>query len=288
MNRQVISRIAVVQIAPTMANKANLVREMVPDDHIYCSGNTSIDALLWATQQPVHWTYPELGELAVSNRPFIVATLHRRENWPHLAGMASALDRITQARPDVTVVLPLHPNPAVQETIREVLGGNPNVILVEALGYIEFAHLLDAATLAITDSGGIQEEAPSVGTPVLVTRSETERQEGVEAGTLRLVGVDPDVIVAACLELLDDPALLEEMRQAVNPFGDGRAADRIRRLTEYLVNGGTPPRAFGTGLSREAILQATGYRDRTVDDLSEDERLDEQAERVASPGRTTY
>lgn len=289
MNRQVISRIAVVQIAPTMANKANLVREMVPDDHIYCSGNTSIDALLWATKQPVTWTYPELGDLVASGRPIIVATLHRRENWPHLADMATALDRITSARPDVTIVLPLHPNPAVQEIIREVLGGNPNVLLVDALGYIEFAHLLDAATLAITDSGGIQEEAPSVGTPVLVARWETERQEGVAAGTLRLVGVDPDVIVGTALELLDNPHLLQEMRQADNPFGDGRAADRIRRLTEYLVTGTEPPRAFGTGISREAVLQATGYRDAAATaDLTEDERLDETADRVASPGRTTF
>ena len=289
VNRQVISRIAVVQIAPTMANEANLIREHVDDDHIYVSGNTSIDALLWATRQPVTWTEPAIGALVASGQPFIVATLHRRENWPYLADMAGAFNDITAARPDVKVVLPVHPNPAVHEVITGVLGKNPNVILVEAMGYIEFAHLLAAATIAVTDSGGIQEEAPSVGTPVLVARSETERQEGVEAGTLRLVGVDPAVITFVALELLNHPEQLEAMRQAANPFGDGRAAERIRLLTEYLVNGGTAPRAFGAGVSREAILRATGYRDAAMTpDLSEEELLAEQAERVASPGRTTF
>jgi len=289
MNRQVISRIAVVQIAPTMANEANLIREFVDDDHVYVSGNTSIDALLWATRQPVDWSNPAVAAIATSGQPFIVVTLHRRENWPFLADMASALNRITEARPDVKMVLPVHPNPAVQEIIHGVLDDNPNVVIVDALGYIEFAHLLAAATLAITDSGGIQEEAPSVGTPVLVARSETERQEGVEAGTLRLVGVDPAVITWTALELLDNPELLEYMRQAANPFGDGHAAERIKLLAEYLVRGGTPPRAFGAGISREAILRATGYRDSAVTPvLSEDDHVDEQTERVASPGRTTY
>ncbi len=289
INRQVIARIAVVQIAPTMANEANLIREHVEEDHVYVSGNTSIDALLWATHQPVTWSDPDVGALAASGQPFIVATLHRRENWPFLADMAAAFNRITEERPDVKVVLPVHPNPAVQQVIRDVLGTNSNVIIVEAMGYIEFAHLLAAATLAVTDSGGIQEEAPSVGTPVLVARSETERQEGLEAGTLRLVGVDPAVIACTTLELLNNPEQLEAMRQAVNPFGDGKAAERIKLLVEYLVKGGTPPRGFGAGISREAILRATGYRDAAVTpNLTEDEHLAEQAERVASPGRTTY
>lgn len=288
LNRQVISRVALVQIAPTMDNEANLIREMIDDTHVFVSGNTSIDALQWATRQAPGWTYPDVGLLAESGEPFIVATLHRRENWPHLADMASAINRITEARPDVKVVLPMHPNPAVQQILHDVLDSNPNVILVEALGYIEFAHLLAAATFAISDSGGIQEEAPSVGTPVLVAREETERQEGVDAGTLLLVGVDPDVIFANALALLNEPERLAAMQNAANPFGDGRAAERIKRLAEYLVEGGAPPRAFGSGVNRASILRAAGYQDRAIVPELTEEQVDEAlAEWIASPGHIT-
>ena len=153
MNRQVIARLALVQIAPTAINEANLIREMISDTHVFVSGNTSIDALKWATHQQVTWSDPALYRLVHSGGLILVATLHRRENWPHLADIASALNRITEARPDVTVVLPMHPNPEVRRILTDVLGANPNVLLVDALGYVEFAHLLEAATLAITDSG---------------------------------------------------------------------------------------------------------------------------------------
>jgi UDP-N-acetylglucosamine 2-epimerase (non-hydrolysing) len=173
----------------------------------------------------------------------------------------------------------MHPNPSVQKTVKEVLGSNPNVFLVEAMGYIEFAHALANATLAITDSGGIQEEAPSVGTPVLVARDETERQEGVEAGTLLLVGSDPAVIAGAALDLLNNEDRLAEMRDAWNPFGDGQAATRIRELVEYLVEGGAPPSPFGTGVSRIAVLKAAGYLVPThASNLAEEGRLHEYAD----------
>ncbi len=289
MNRQLISRLALVQIAPTAINEANLIREMVSDTHVFVSGNTSIDALMWATRQQVTWSDPALHRLVHAGGPIIVATLHRRENWPHLADIASALNRITDARPDVTVVLPMHPNPEVRRMLTEVLGANPHVLLVDALGYVEFAHLLEAATLAITDSGGIQEEAPSVGTPVLVARQETERQEGVEAGTLALVGVDPAVIAGTALALLEDPDRLAAMAEAANPFGDGHAAERIRALVDYLVVGGQPPRGFGSGISRRAILTAAGYRPAAVTPiLSEEEWDDELAEHVAGAGHLTF
>ncbi len=183
----------------------------------------------------------------------------------------------------------MHPNPEVRQTLIEVLGTNPRVLLVDALGYVEFAHLLEAATLAISDSGGIQEEAPSVGTPVLVARQETERQEGVDAGTLALVGVDPSVIAGTALSLLDDPTRLQAMRDAVNPFGDGRAAERIRSLIDYLVVGGSAPQSFGSGVSRRAILTAAGYHPVAVTPvLTEEEWDDELVEHVAGAGHLTF
>jgi UDP-N-acetylglucosamine 2-epimerase (non-hydrolysing) len=289
INRQLISKMAVVQIAPTPVNEANLIREMVSDEHVFVSGNTSIDALKWATRQPIEWSVPAVGALVASGAPIIVATLHRRENWPHLRELASALNRITEARPDVRVVLPMHPNPDVRSVIQQELSGNPAVLLVHALGYIEFAHLLQAAVIAISDSGGIQEEAPSVGTPVLVAREETEREEGVEAGTLVLVGVDPDVIVGTALSILGDPERLAAMRAAHNPFGDGHAAERIRDLMDYLVIGGQAPQPFGSGISRRAVLTAAGYSPAPLTPvLTEAEWDDEMAEHVASGGHLTF
>jgi UDP-N-acetylglucosamine 2-epimerase (non-hydrolysing) len=289
INRQLISKVAVVQIAPTPVNEANLVREQVSDSHVFVSGNTSIDALMWATRQAFDWSVPEVGAVVRSGAPIVVATLHRRENWPHLRQLASALTRLTQARPDVRIVLPMHPNPDVRTVLTEELAGNPAILLVDALGYIEFAHLLKAATIAISDSGGIQEEAPSVGTPVLVAREETEREEGVDAGTLVLVGVDPDVIVGTALSLLGDPERLDAMRNAPNPFGDGRAAERIRDLMDYLVIGGQAPPPFGSGVNRRAILTAAGYSPAPLTPvLTEEEWDDELAERVAGAGHLTF
>lgn len=289
INRQLISKMAIVQIAPTPVNEANLIREMVSDAHVFVSGNTSIDALMWATRQPVAWSVPALGDLVASGAPIIVATLHRRENWPHLRELTSALTRISEARPDVRIVLPMHPNPDLRAVIQDELSGNPAILLVDALGYIEFAHLLRAATIAISDSGGIQEEAPSVGTPVLVAREETEREEGVEAGTLVLVGVDPDVIVGTALSILGDPERLEAMRSAGNPFGDGRAAERISALLDYLVVGGQAPQSFGSGISRRAVLAAAGYTPAPLTPvLTEAEWDDVIAEHVASGGHLTF
>lgn len=290
INRQVISKLANVQIAPTTHNEANLIRENVSDRHVFVSGNTSIDALIWATKQPVVWTSLEIKDLVAGDSPYIVATLHRRENWERLADIATAFNEITEARPDCKVLLPMHPNPAVQEKIKSALGTNPNVLLVEALGYIEFAHVLAGATLAITDSGGIQEEAPSVQTPVLVARLETEREEGIAAGTLILVGNDPTVIAAQALSLLNHPARLATMQDAVNPFGDGRAAERIKELIEYLVIGGTPPEAFGTGISRLSVLRAAGYQVGSIlaRDLSPEERIHELTEQTATPSSVVF
>ena len=160
-------------------------------------------------------------------------------------------------------------------------------MLVGALGYIEFAHLLARATLVITDSGGIQEEAPSVGSPVLVVREDTERGEGVAAGTLLLVGTDPKVLTREALALLGNSAELARMSEAKNPFGDGHAAKRIRALVEYIVDGGVPPASFGSSISRQAVLEAAGYSTSThmPSDHEHDEAL---AESVSSPGHLKF
>ena len=260
MNRQLIARLASFHLAPTFANEANLIREGVDERRVFVTGNTGLDALRWAAAHPVPFDDDRLTEVDASDAPVVVVTAHRRENWGGgLARIADGVARVAAARPDVRIVVPLHPNPRVRAELEPALGPLPNVLLCEPLGYAPFARLLARATLAISDSGGIQEEAPSVGTPVLVTRESSERQEGVEAGTLLLVGTDPDVIATETLRLLSDKAAYRAMVEATNPFGDGRAAERIVAAFEHLAFGEPPPAPFGAGFSRDAVLRAAGY-----------------------------
>jgi UDP-N-acetylglucosamine 2-epimerase (non-hydrolysing) len=260
LNRRVISTIAAMHFAPTSINLQNLVRESVPVSQIFVTGNTGIDALQWASQIDVSFSNKALQELFDSDRRIIVVTAHRRENWGDgLRGIAEGLARIADAYPDVSIVLPAHPNPRVRETLVERLGDLENVLLIDPLGYATFAKLLDRAHIVITDSGGVQEEAPALGKPVLVTRSTTERTEGLDAGTLRLVGSDPGRIAAEAKRLLDDPVVYATMASAANPYGDGLAAQRIVAALEHILRGGTPPTPFGPGYDRSAIALATGF-----------------------------
>ena len=258
LNRQLIARTALFSVAPTMPSEANLIRESISSEQIFVSGNTGIDALLWAVQQPASYSDPRVSELIESGATIIAVTAHRRENWAHLADICDAVERIAAAKPDVRFILPMHPNPRVREVIKDGLAGNPQVILTEPLEYIEFAHVLQTAKIALTDSGGIQEEAPSLNTPVLVMREQTERPEGVLAGTLKLVGTDPDRIVDATLRLLDDPEEYSRMAHADNPYGDGKASQRITEALHYILSGEDPPQAFGPGFSRSFVLANTG------------------------------
>jgi UDP-N-acetylglucosamine 2-epimerase (non-hydrolysing) len=173
--------------------------------------------------------------------------------------VAEGVAAVARTHPDVRIVVPLHPNPRVREEVGGPLHDLDNVLLTEPLGYAEFAHLLSNAYLVITDSGGIQEEAPSLGKPVLVVRETTERNEGVEAGTLKLVGTDPGVIALEAGTLLDHPGAYERMATAENPYGDGRAAERIVAALEQLRHGGPQPEPFGAGYTRYAVLKAAGY-----------------------------
>ena len=259
LNRQLIARIAAFHLAPTSTNKENLILEGVRGDQVFVTGNTAIDALRWASRLDRPYGIPELDELPPEPR-VVVVTAHRRENWGvGLAAIGSAIARLAQANPDIRIVLPLHPNPAVQETLRPRLENLSNVLLVSPMGYLAFAKLLNRAYLAISDSGGVQEEAPAVGTPVLVTREVTERREAVAAGTVQLVGTDPDRIVTAAQRLLDDPAAHLAMATAENPYGDGRAAIRIVEAFEHLAFGTDQPSRFGSGFRRSAVLTAAGY-----------------------------
>ncbi len=260
LNRQVITCIAGLHLAPTSRNLQNLVREEVPVSQVFVTGNTGIDALQWASGIDVSFSNPKLQELYDSDKRIIVVTAHRRENWGDgLIGIATGVRRIAEERPEVHFVLPVHPNPRVKEVLTERLDDLPNVLLTEPLGYATFSKLLARSYLVITDSGGIQEEAPSLDKPVLVTRETTERIEGLDANTLRLVGTNPDVIHAAAIGLLDDEHAYARMANSPNPYGDGHAAERIVAAFDHILRGGDPPKPFGAGYSRAAIAAAGGF-----------------------------
>ncbi len=260
LNRELITRIAGLHFAPTSTNLQNLIRENVPVGQIFVTGNTGIDALHWASGLDVRFANPELQALHDGDRRIVVVTAHRRENGGDgLVGIARGIQRMASAEPSVSFVLPVHPNPRVRESLSDRLSGLDNVMLTEPLGYATFAKLLKRSSMVITDSGGIQEEAPSLGKPVLVLRETTERTEGIEAGTLKLVGTDPDRIFSEGMRLLGDPVAYAEMAEAPNPYGDGKAAARIVAALEHVLLGGEAPAQFGPGYSRAAIARAAGF-----------------------------
>jgi UDP-N-acetylglucosamine 2-epimerase (non-hydrolysing) len=291
LNRQLISCIACLHFAPTMSNLQCLIREEVPVGQIFVTGNTGIDALRWARGLPVHFEDPELQRLHDGDRPIVVVTAHRRESWGKgLEGIAEGVARLARTHEDVHFVVPMHPNPQVRENLSPRLAELDNVLLTGPFGYAQFARLLDRCRLVITDSGGIQEEAPSLGKPVLVTRETTERNEGVQAGTLLLVGTDPDRIAAEGHRLLDDPAAYVQMSEAPNPYGDGLAAQRIVAALEYLLLGGTAPTPFGAGYNRRVVLDAAGFQGplAPVDGLhaqlsSEEQDIEGETEQLDAP-----
>ena len=259
LNRQLISRMASFHLAPTSINEENLVRERIPYEQVFVTGNTGIDALRYAANLDVVFDDPAVAEAVASGDPLVTVTAHRRENWAGgIARIAEGIGRLAADHPSTWFVLPQHPNPLVREELAG-LRGQANVVLTEPLSYAPFARLMARSTVIVTDSGGIQEEAPALGVPVLVTRDSTERSEGLAAGTLRLVGTNPDRIVAAGDELLTDPAAHEAMASAVNPYGDGHASARIVSALEYLAGLGSAPERFGPGFSRRAVLAAAGY-----------------------------
>lgn len=234
MNRQLTGVIADLHFAPTLQAKNNLLAEGKNNESIYITGNTAIDALKTTVKEDYH--HPILNNLG-DNR-LILMTAHRRENLgAPMQGMFEAVRQIVEDRPDVELVYPMHLNPAVREKALKVLGDHPRIHLIEPLDAIDFHNFLKRAYLVFTDSGGVQEEAPGMGTPVLVLRDTTERPEGVEAGTLKLIGTAKESLYKEALELLDDPAAYEAMAKASNPYGDGEAAKRIlAAIRSYFEN----------------------------------------------------
>ena len=226
-NRRLTAPIARLHLAPTATSRGNLLREAIPESAIATTGNTVIDALQTAVAMPVRFASTAMGSLVGSGDRFVLVTTHRRESWG--APMHSAMIGLRKAAerfPDLRFVLPMHRNPIVREVITAVLGETANVLLVEPLTYHEFAHAMKASYLLLTDSGGVQEEAPSLGKPVLVMRDTTERPEAVEAGTVELVGTDQANVSEALYRLIEDQGAYERMAKAVNPYGDGNAAKR--------------------------------------------------------------
>lgn len=230
VNRRLTSPLASLHLAPTPTSKANLLREGIDAATIPVTGNTVIDALQWTTTQPVAFSDPRVGEIveaARDGRKLLLVTSHRRESWgDRMTESMGAIRDLAVANPDVLVLLPMHRNPIVRDVIEPMLGPLENVTLTEPLEYHQFAHVLAASNVVLTDSGGVQEEAPSLGKPVLVMRDTTERPEAVDAGTVRLVGTDGETIRSSVQQLFDDTAAYDAMANAVNPYGDGKAATR--------------------------------------------------------------
>lgn len=228
MNRRIVGRLADVHLAPTAIARQNLLAEGIADADIVRTGNTGIDALLLAVAKRDRFDDPALSAIAEGDQPLIVATTHRRENWDGgIRRVAGALRDLLDRFPDLRAVHAAHPNPDVRSQVEDELAGHPRVMIPGPVGYGDFARLLSRATIIISDSGGIQEEAPSLGIPVLVAREETERVEGLEAGLSLLVGTDRELIVREASRLLTDESARAAMRTGENPYGDGRAAGRI-------------------------------------------------------------
>ena len=227
-NRQLISALAAIHFAPTQKAKENLLREGISPDTIYVTGNTVVDALMSIVQHNFEFKQPPLSTLEFDNRKVILVTAHRRENWGQpLDNVCLALKELLERYKDIDIVFPTHPNPKVRGAVEAILGGIKRAYLIEPLDYLPFVHLMSKVYLILTDSGGIQEEAPSLGKPVLVLRETTERPEVIEAGVAKLVGTDKDLIISKVTMLLENQNIYQKMTQAVHLYGDGRATQKI-------------------------------------------------------------
>jgi UDP-N-acetylglucosamine 2-epimerase len=234
MNRKLTGALADLHFAPTTISKTNLLNEGINPKKIYITGNTAIDALKTTVSGKYDFKNKQLKAIDYEKRRVIAVTAHRRENLGEpLENICKAIKYIADSYEDVEFVYPVHLNPAVQETANRILGGHKRIHLIDPPDAQEFACLMNNCYFILTDSGGVQEEAPSLGKPVLVLRNETERPEGVTAGTLKLAGTNEDRIISLATELLDNPAEYSRMAKAVNPYGDGRAAERIVKALLY-------------------------------------------------------
>lgn len=229
INRRLASVLADLHFAPTPSAKENLLAEGIPDEKITVTGNTVIDTLLSVAQKPYKFDDSALQSICEKDRRMILVTAHRRENWGDpMRRIAQAIEIIARENPQVDILFSMHRNPIVRNIIISALEGIENISLIEPPDYVPFVHLLKRSYLVLTDSGGVQEEAPSLGKPVLVMRKTTERPEGIAAGTAKLVGTDIDAIVENVSELLNNADEYNKMAHAANPYGDGTASIRIK------------------------------------------------------------
>lgn len=242
MNRCLTGRIADLHFSPTVQNRENLLKENISPDNIFITGNTVIDALKTTVREDYHFETKLLNELDYKNKRVILVTAHRRENLGEpLENICNALKEIVESYPDVELVYPVHLNPAVREAVFRILGDTPRVHLIDPVNVDELHNAMARSYLVMTDSGGIQEEAPALAKPVLVLRRETERPEAVAAGTVKIAGVDRETIVRMAKDLLDHEESYKKMAHAANPYGDGNASKRTVEAILY---------SFGLGSER--------------------------------------
>ncbi len=245
INRHLTTVLADAHFAPTEESRLNLLSEGIPSDRVWITGNTVIDAL----QDVLRWNqrcdHPILARMAAHKLRMILVTSHRRENQGKpQEQICSALLDLAARFPDILIVFPVHLSPAVRDTVMPRLKKHDRIVLLDPINYFETVHFMKASSLILTDSGGIQEEAPALGKPVLVLRDATERPEGVAAGTVRLVGTDRQRIVESTSELLSNALAYRRMAEAVNPYGDGRACERILQALDFMSGRGTSPEPF--------------------------------------------
>ena len=258
INRCLTSRLTALHLAPTSSNKINLLAENVPEPAIVVTGNTVIDALLHTVDRRVDYGEPALDGIDEDPRKVLLVTAHRRESWGRpMEGIGRALARIARAHEDLLVVFPMHKNPLVREAILPAVSGLDNVIVTEPLAYGGFARLMARAHVILTDSGGVQEEAPSLGKPVLVMRDTTERPEAMAAGTVKLVGAREEALVEEVGALLGDEVAHAAMANAVNPYGDGFAAERTVHAIAHYLGDGPPVEEFSSPAAPEASSAAS-------------------------------
>ena len=237
MNRNLTGRIADMHFSPTVQNRENLLKENISEDDIYITGNTVIDALKTTVRKDYTFQNDVLNQLDFENKRIIVVTAHRRENLGEpLENICNALKQIVTEYEDVELVYPVHLNPAVRETVFGILGDVKGVHLIDPVTVDDLHNAIDRSFMVMTDSGGIQEEAPALAKPVLVLRRETERPEAVKAGTVKLAGVDKEVIISMAKDLLDNEESYKKMAHAANPYGDGNASERIIKAILYKYN----------------------------------------------------
>ena len=243
INRRITGCITDLHFAPTQTAKNSLLKENVDPKTIFVTGNTVVDALEYSVRENYEFTIPVLNEVVKQNKKIVLVTMHRRENWGKpMEGAASAIRRLAQKYPDFAFIFPVHLNPIVRDAVNPILKDMTNVSLIEPLDYLDFVNIMSKSYLILTDSGGVQEEGPHFGIPILVLRYVTERPDAIEFGTVKLVGLDEEKIYNTALQLIENPVEYTKMANAVNPYGDGLSSDRtIKIIKNYF------------GLSNEVI-----------------------------------